>query len=397
MKAHSTTAFALAALLLLAACSPPGTGAPDGRAESKAAEEKPSAAPAPVDARAIIADIGAINTPRGIEESYAAEIGGIEQWLTIRGKDRDNPVILLVHGGPGSAELAIGWTFQRGWEDYFTVVQWDQRGAGRTWAINDPDAVIPTLSRERMTQDVIEVIEHARAKLGKEKVILIGHSWGTIIGLQAAMERPDLVSAYVAHGQVINMQRNEEEGFRLTMEAARADGNGEAVAALEALAPYPGDLTVERIGAQRTWSIHYGGLAAYRQNASPWFRAMRLSADYDDAVLAGYDAGSLASITALMTELSAVDLDSITQSPVPVFLLHGRRDLTTPPSAVASWFAALQAPEKAQYWFDHSAHLAFMEEPGAVLMTLVTCIRPYGVEADIAAARVKAAACIQAG
>lgn len=382
--------LAVLAAALLAACTP----ADD--AENPAPMAEP-AAPAPVDGRAIIADIGRINTPNGVEESFAAKIGGVDQWLTIRGKDRDNPVIILVHGGPGSAELAIGWTFQRGWEDYFTVVQWDQRGAGKTYAINDPDAVIPTLSADRMKDDVIEVVDLVRERLGKDKVILLGHSWGTIIGLRAAMERPDAIAAYVAHGQVINMQRNEEEGFRLAMDAAKADGNAEAIAALEALEPYPGELTVERIGAQRTWSIHYGGLAAYRENASPWFRAMRLSADYDDRVLKAYDAGSLASITALMAELRAVDLDGITSSPVPVFLLHGRHDLTTPPSASMGWLARLKAPAKANYWFEHSAHLAFMEEPGKVLMTLVTCVRPYATEATLEAAKAKAAGCVQAG
>lgn len=384
---------AILATILMASCSP----SMPAEADKPAGVPAETSAPAPADGRAIVADVGAINTPNGVEESYAVRIGGIDQWISVRGKDRDNPVILLVHGGPGSAELAIGWTFQRGWEDYFTVVQWDQRGAGKTWSLNDPETVIPTLTVDQMTGDVIEMIEHVRQKLGKEKVIVLGHSWGSIIGLKAAMERPDLVAAYVAHGQVINMQRNEEEGFRLTMAAARAEGNAEAVLALEALEPYPGELTVERIGDQRTWSIHYGGLAAYRDSASAWFRAMRLSADYDEDVLKAYDAGSLASITALMPELRAVDLDAVTESPVPVFLLHGRRDLTTPPSAVSGWMEALEAPVKAEYWFDHSAHLAFMEEPGKVLMTLVTCVRPYATQPDIAAARRSAAACVQEG
>jgi pimeloyl-ACP methyl ester carboxylesterase len=392
MKFTAVIAATLAACLA-AGCAP---SVPD-EAGKPAEPEVAAPAPAPVDGRAIVADVGAINTPNGIEDSYAVRIGGIDQWISVRGKDRSNPVILLVHGGPGSAELAIGWTFQRGWEDYFTVVQWDQRGAGKTWSLNDPETVIPTLTVDRMSQDVIEMMEHVRQKLGKEKVILLGHSWGSIIGLKAAMERPDLVAAYVAHGQVINMQRNEEEGFRLTLAAARADGNAEAVLALEALEPYPGELSVERIGDERTWSNHYGGLAAYRDNASAWFRAMRLSPEYDEAVLQGYDAGSLASITALMPELRAVNMDAVTESPVPVFLLHGRHDFTTPPAASLAWLEALEAPAKDNYWFDHSAHLAFMEEPGKVLMTLVTCIRPYATEPDIAAARQSAAACVQEG
>lgn len=380
---HRAALPALAALILCA-CAP----------QTQSGEESVSDAPAAaaVDARAIIADIGRIDTPNGIEESFAANIGGVDQWLSIRGKDRSNPVILLVHGGPGSAELAIGWTFQRGWEDYFTVIQWDQRAAGKSYGLDDPETVIPTLSVERMTDDVIEVMELARERLGQDKVILIGHSWGSVIGLNAALKRPDLVAAYVPHGQVVNMQRNEAEGFRFALEAAQAAGNAEAVAELEALRPYPGDLTVERIGAQRTWSIHYGALAAYRDSASPWFGAMRLSPEYSDADVKAWNDGSLASITALIGELNAVDFDDVTEIGVPVFMLHGRHDYTTPAQIASDWLARLDAPAKGEYWFEHSAHLAFMEEPGRVLTTLATCIRPYATEPTLEAARAKAQA-----
>lgn len=369
---------------LLPACAPP---------------QLPEAPASPaVDARAIIADIGRIDTPNGIEESFAVKIGGVDQWLSIRGKDRSNPVILLVHGGPGSAELAIGWTFQRGWEDYFTVIQWDQRGAGKSYGLDDPETVMPTLSVERLTDDVIEVMELARERLGQEKVILIGHSWGSVIGLRAALERPDLVAAYVPHGQVVNMQRNEEVGFRFAMDAALAEGNAEAIADLEALQPYPGELTVARIGAQRTWSIHYGALAAYRDSASPWFGAMRLSPEYTDDDVKAWNDGSLASITALIGELNAVDFDGVTEIEVPVFMLHGRHDYTTPAQIGSDWLAGLNAPAKGEYWFDHSAHLAFMEEPGRVLTTLVTCIRPYATEPTLEAASAKAeAGCAHGG
>lgn len=374
--------------LYLAACTP-GT-------DPSPAEDAPAPPPRP-DARAIIAEVGQIQTPNGIEESFAADIGGVKQWLSIRGKDRDNPVLILVHGGPGSAEMAAGWAFQRGWEDYFTVVQWDQRGAGKTWATNDPETVLPTMTKERMVEDVIEVVDFVRQHLGKDKVILMGHSWGSVISLDAAMRRPDAIAAYVGVGQVINMQRNEAEGWRFALEAAQADGNTQAVAELEALAPYPGGpLTIERIGAERTWSIHYGALAAYREDADPWFRAMRLSPEYDDDVLANYDAGSLASLGALLPDLAAVDFDSLQTSPVPVFMLLGRHDYTTPSQIAADWLDRLEAPAKGAYWFEHSAHLPLMEEPGVTLMTLVTCIRPYATEADLAAARDKARACVTA-
>lgn len=375
-----------AGLFLLTSCSP---------SEDHAARANdPQPATQFSDARAIIADIGKINTPQGIEESFAVDIGGIEQWISIRGMDRSNPVLLVLHGGPGSTEMAAGWTFQRGWEDYFTVVQWDQRGAGRTYALNASSDGVSMLNIEQMTGDVIGLIDFLRDYLEQEKIVLLGHSWGTIIGLKAAIARPDAVSAYVGHGQVISMQQNEEEGFRLTLEAALADSNEGAIQALRALQPYPGGLTVERIGAQRAWSIYYGGLAAYRPDAASWFRSMRLSPEYDEVALDAFNKGSERSITALLPELGKVDLRSIQESPVPVFLLHGRHDLTTPPALSAEWLEKLKAPAKANYWFEHSAHLAFMEEPGKMLMTLVTCIRPYAVEFDIDLAHAKAERCL---
>ena len=372
-----------AAALALVACTP-NTPPP----------EEPATRTGP-DPRAVIAEIGLIQTPNGIEESLAVNIGGIPQWLSIRGKDRNNPVLILLHGGPGSAEMAAGWAFQRGWEDYFTVIQWDQRGAGKTWAANDPDLVKPTMTKDRMVADVNEVIDFARDHLDKDKVILMGHSWGSVIGLETALARPDAVAAYVGVGQVINMKQNEAEGWHLAYEAAKADGNDEAIAALDALAPYPGDapLTFERIGAERTWSIHYGGLAAYRQDADPWFRAMHLSPEYDEDVLSKYDSGGLASLDALLPDLMAADFSGVTESPVPVFQLLGRKDMTTPPSLAVEWLDRLNAPAKGSWWFEHSAHLPIMVEPGVTLMTLVSCIRPYATEPDLAAAQEKTRAC----
>ena len=143
-------------------------------------------------ARAVVRDLQRITTPNGIQEQYATPIGGLRQWLTIRGEDRANPVILFVHGGPASPVTPSLWQFQRPLEEYFTVVDWDQRGAGKTFAEASPDAIAPTLTIERYVDDAIEVAEHLRTHLGQRKVILVAHSWGTIVAMQAALKRPDL-------------------------------------------------------------------------------------------------------------------------------------------------------------------------------------------------------------
>ena len=131
--------------------------------------------------REIIADIGKIVTPNGVQETFEMTcFGGARQVVNVRGSDRDNPLLIFIHGGPGAVEMPIAWSFQRPWEDFFTVVQYDQRGAGRSYALNDPEALAPTLTPDRYRDDAIELIEALAEEYGKRKVFLLGHSWGSL-------------------------------------------------------------------------------------------------------------------------------------------------------------------------------------------------------------------------
>lgn len=132
--------------MLAAACATPVT--PESEADAAPAFTQQ-------DAKDIVAALGEVNTPNGVNEAITARIGGIDQALTIRGKDRANPVLIVVHGGPGTPEMAMSWTYQRGWEDYFTVVQWDQRGTGKTFRLNDAADVEGTFTIGRMRADLI--------------------------------------------------------------------------------------------------------------------------------------------------------------------------------------------------------------------------------------------------
>ena len=155
----------------------------------------------------------AITTPNGIDERKYVTIGGIEQWITIRGEDRDNPVLLFLHGGPGDATNLWGYAVFRSWLKYFTVVQWDQRGAGRTLGKNGR-SIAETITIDRMTRDGIELAEFLRKSLNKEKLILVGHSWGSILGLFMIKARPEIFSAFVGTGQVGNPAENYRTAYR---------------------------------------------------------------------------------------------------------------------------------------------------------------------------------------
>src|SRR3546814_6785772 len=151
-------------------------------------------------ARDVVSDLQRIVAPTGIQETCKARIGGIDQWINVRGQDRDNPVILFIHGGPASPLMPTTWEFQRPLEEYFTVVNYDQRGAGKTFLANDPDAVAATLHITRYVDDAIEIAEHVRARLGKDKLIVVAHSRGRVGGMGAPLASPDMLPAYACPG-----------------------------------------------------------------------------------------------------------------------------------------------------------------------------------------------------
>lgn len=327
--------------------------------------------------RPMIADMHRIVTPDGVETTETVTLGGMPQWISIRGADRDNPILIYVHGGPGASEMGRSISWRRGVEEFFTVVHWDQRGTGKTFGANDPEATRPTLSRERMASDLVELIDLLRARFDQPRVVLLGHSWGNVIGLDAALRRPDAVSAYVSLSPALAMQENERVAYARLLEIARERGDAEGLAALEALDPYPGEgLDPQRLGTQRAYVMRYGGLAAYRDNAEFFMKAARLSPDYDLADRQAIDAGGELSIQTLLPALMETDLRSVRRTPFPVVLMVGRHDLTTPPEVSEAWLEALDAPSKTLVRFEHSAHLAPHEEPGRFLMALVQHVLP---------------------
>jgi len=162
----------------------------------------------------------------GIEEEGFVTLGGFDQYVRIRGRDRSNPVLLDLHGGPGGALTGITHRGFRPYTEYFTLVEWDQRGAGKSAG---DEALAATANYQRMVDDTVELIEHLQGRLGIDKVILVGHSWGSMLGLGVTKQRPDLVHAYVGVGQVLAWQENFNESKRLMLAAAK-EGAGHLAA-----------------------------------------------------------------------------------------------------------------------------------------------------------------------
>jgi proline iminopeptidase len=331
----------------------------------------------------IIDGVRKITTAEGIAELKAIPIGGLQQWISVRGRSRNNPILLFIHGGPASTEIPASWVFQGPWEDYFVVVQWDQRGAGKTYAANDPAAVRPTIQKERMIEDTEEVVKYLQATYGKQKIFVLGHSWGSILGLELARRHPEWLYAYVGMGQIINMRENERLGYEFTLRAAAAAKNDEALAELRSIAPYPetdGSLPLSKIGLQRKWSVFFGGLTHGRSAFDYYPNATLLSPDYTLADVVAIDKGSELSLPILLPQMAKVNFDSATEFRCPIVIFNGRYDDTTSAALAARWLEKVHAPAKKLVWFENSAHMMHVEEPGKVLVHLVQDVLPLAAK-----------------
>jgi pimeloyl-ACP methyl ester carboxylesterase len=155
----------------------------------------------------------------GINESMLVDINGTQQWINIYGQDKDNPVLLYLHGGPGSATSHLDYAFTRKWSDVYTVVTWDQRNCGKSYDTSKTD----TITADIMMQDGKEMTEYLLDYMGKEKITLLGHSWGSLFGANLALEYPEYYDAFIGTGQFIDDQENEKRLY----EAAQKWSDGD--------------------------------------------------------------------------------------------------------------------------------------------------------------------------
>lgn len=185
-----------------------------------------------------------------IAEIQTFTLGGFPQKVLLRGTDRNNPILLYIHGGPGSAQMVLAPTYSNELEKHFVVAHWDQRGAGASCA----DVYWNTLSLDQIVNDTIELAE----KLGHgQKIFVIGHSWGSLVGVWAVQRRPDLFHAYVGTGQLVHRDRQEEISYDWVVEQARTAGDNQALQELATI--HPPYTTQAEFALQRHWLSKYHG------------------------------------------------------------------------------------------------------------------------------------------
>lgn len=305
-------------------------------------------------------------------------IGGIEQWVTVKGERCGNPVVLFVHGGPGNPLSPYANSPYRAWEKDFTLVHWDQRGAGRTFARNPapPDSGEALLTIERMAADGTELAAHLRDRLKKKDVILFGSSWGSVLAVHMAKSRPELFTAYLGTGQLVSHPENDLASYRKTLALARAAGDAKTLAAIEPLGEPP--WTNPRApGILRRATRSYEAKTSAQGPASWWEHAPAYATE---KARADYESGeefSWLQFVGLKGKgmLSTLDLPKLgLDFKIPVYLVQGAEDLVTVPEVAKRYFDAISAPRKEYVLLPNTGHdpnPAMVEAQYAILKTRI--------------------------
>jgi len=324
-----------------------------------------------------IADLQRIHTPEGIEELEAVEVNGTRQWISVRGLNRKNPILLVVHGGPASAMMAMTWAYQKPWEDFFTVVNWDQRGIGKNWSPADTARLRPTMTAEQHVRDAEVIVRHVLKKLGQEKLVIMGYSWGTMFTPPLVQQHPELFHAWVGVGVAGGPPATGDVLHTRLMEIARARADTAAIGELTALAPNAptGPQGIERALALRMWARRYDGGWYGKPTLDLFFLLSDWGPEYS-----AQEAATLVPATQWGARaITGSPMGSATPSyqyTVPMLFLMGRYDFHTPYTSARAHFDRIAAPRKRFITFERSAHLVMFEEPGRFLMTLVNEVLP---------------------
>ena len=306
----------------------------------------------------------AVSQQRVSEEKFIL-INGIEQWVTIRG-DRSKPVILFLHGGPGSVMSAYSDNLYKGWEKDFIIVQWDQRGAGKTFGRIAPAELTPEylqskpLTLEQMLSDGIELSEYLVKHLDKKRIILFGSSWGSVLGVKMATKRPDLYYAYIGHAQVVNPS-DDLPLYNTVYQMAKENKDNKSIEILNTIGKPPFE-RAKTVGQLLRIVKKY---EADRSIPAPgsWFVAnanynnkqdSQNRSDGDDYSFVNYVGDKQLGVQSMRSTIDLLE-DNV-DFKIPVYLIQGEEDILTPKEATKNYFNKIKAPEKKYILLPKTGH-----------------------------------------
>ena len=273
-----------------------------------------------------------------INTAEAVDIGGIKQWVSIKGTNDSNPVLLFLHGGPGNSTMGYAEKFTNELQKHFVMVQWDQRESGKTASLNVSGA---PLTVARMEEDALEMINYLRSRFGKDKIYLMGHSWGGFLGLKVAAEHPELLSAIFAVSPMIDQLESERLSLQWMKDKTKDTQNDVALRDLNKISiPFQNG---EQLYYHRSWLLKLAGRKSPSKSTVETWALKWLD---------------------LFNEASAMNFFKIAPKiECPVYFFVGRKDYQTHFKITEEYYSILKAEKKGLFWFDHAAHNLPTSEP----------------------------------
>ncbi len=309
---------------------------------------------------------------KGLENSICkkvfVQVNNTEMGMIIKGKDVSNPVLLFVHGGPGMTEYFLEQDYPTGLEDYFTVVWWDQRGAGLSYHSDMDES---TMTTEQFIEDTVAVTNYLRERFGQDKIYLMAHSWGTFFAIQAVEKAPELYSAYIGIEQVSYQNESEKLAYEYMLKYYENLGNQKTVEKIKKV-----DYESEEYARMRDAIMHKAGIGTTHDMKSVvsgvFFPSLK-NQEYTLSEKINIWKGKIFSHnTALSQEMFETDLRKIIQKlDTPVYFFSGIYDYTVNYKMSKDYLVQLSAPVKGFYLFKNSAHSPIFEEPDKVLSIMI--------------------------
>jgi pimeloyl-ACP methyl ester carboxylesterase len=315
--------------------------------------------------------------PGSIATMETVTIGSVPQHLWIRGVAKNNPALILLHGGPGASEAALFRHYNPALEWRFLVVYWEQRGAGRSYHSAIPS---DSMTVDQLLRDLNEVVELVRQRFGKDKVVLLAHSWGTVLGTIYAYRHPEKVAAYIGVAQMVHEFRANRLSCQFALSEAVKRKNREAIAELRSICPVMGsvddELTlgkwVERFGGVFDGGLSTGNLI--------WAALSTNEANFVDLIKFGQ--GNRFSLESLWGEYASIDLTRYQSFDIPIFFILGRNDWHVPSVLAKAYFDQIEAPCKRLVWFEQAAHNPPFEQPEKFNEVMIKEVLPVVARTD---------------
>lgn len=300
-----------------------------------------------------------IKGEKAISSLEKLNIGGVKQSVLIRGDNTSNPILLFLHGGPGMPMMYLSHSFQGDLEKEFIIVQWDRRGAGKSY---NKHIDTLTITDEQYYNDAIELIDRLKTRFNKEKIFLVGHSWGTYLGSILAHKNPEKIYAYISIGQIVNAEKSHVLQRQFILDKAKLLNRTEAI---EDIDKYGADV-------YEKWLFKFGAELHKDTSYHAFVKEGMRSPEYSlfDALKIGKGSQFCSHHIQYKMIESTIE-EEITEYHIPCFFLVGKYDMTTPTSLISSYYDSINALSKEIHWFNQSAHFPFYEEKEMFSKTLI--------------------------